>query len=44
MTEYGTTIAHERSIDRRDDQIKGFIENGIVVDVISDDVGLNEGK
>ena len=44
MTEYGGTVTHERSIDRRDDQVKGFIEDGIVIDVISDDVGLNEGK
>ena len=44
MTEYGGTVTHERSIDRRDDQVKGFIKDGIVIDVISDDVGLNEGK
>ena len=44
MTEYGSTIAHERGIDRRDDKVKGFIKNGIVVDMISYDVGLNEGE
>ena len=34
MTEYGSTIAHERSIDRRDDKVKELIKNGIVVDFL----------
>ena len=44
MTEYGSTIAHERSIDRRDDQVKGFVKNGTVVDVIPNDVSTQKGE
>ena len=44
MLEYSSTIAHEGRIDRWDDEVKGFVEDCTVVDVISNDVGWQEGE
>ena len=37
-------IAHEGCIDRWDDEVKGFVEDCTVVDVIPNDVSTQKGE
>jgi hypothetical protein len=44
MLEHSSTIAHERSIDRWDEEVESFVEDCTVVDMIPNDVGSKEGE